>query len=67
MPFIRIPGARIVACRRFRSRVGAMEETVTTLSGWHNGMRCFPYATLYIALLIGQAVAMMVWVAYGLT
>jgi hypothetical protein len=66
MPFIRTPGARIVACRRFRSRVGAMEEPVTTLSGWHNGMRCFPYATLYVALLIGQAVATMVWVAYGL-
>jgi hypothetical protein len=44
-----------------------MEERVRTLSRWHNGMRCFPYATLYIALLIGQAVAMMVWVAYGLT
>ena len=43
-----------------------MEERVRTLSGWHNGMRCFPYATLYIALLIGQAVATMVWVAYGL-
>jgi hypothetical protein len=65
MPFIRIPGARIVACRRFRSRVGAMEERVRTLSGGHNGMRCFPYATLYVALLIGQVLAMMVWVAYG--
>jgi hypothetical protein len=42
-----------------------MEERVRTLSGWHNGMRCFPYATLYIALLIGQVLAMMVWVAYG--
>jgi hypothetical protein len=29
-------------------------------------LRCFPYAALYIGLLIGHAVALAAWVLYGL-
>jgi hypothetical protein len=36
---------------------------VRTFSRRHHGWRHFPYDTLYVALLIGQAFAMAVWVA----
>jgi hypothetical protein len=31
----------------------------------HNGLSHFPYEPLYVVLLIGQAVALLAWVAYG--
>jgi hypothetical protein len=36
-----------------------------TFSGEHYGMSRFPYETLYVALLIVQALAVLGWVMYS--
>jgi hypothetical protein len=38
-----------------------------TFSGEHHGMSRFPYETLYVALLIAQALAVLAWVMYSAT
>jgi hypothetical protein len=40
---------------------------VRTFSGEHHGMSRFPYETLYVGLLIVQALAVLAWVMYSLT
>ena len=37
-----------------------------TLSGGHNRLSRFPYETLYVTLLIVQALVLLAWVAYAL-
>ena len=38
-----------------------------TFSGEHHGMSRFPYETLYVTLLVGQALAVLAWVMYSPT
>jgi hypothetical protein len=52
---------------RFHSQVRVTGGAVRTFSGEHHRMSRFPYETLYVALLIAQALAVLAWVMYTLT
>jgi hypothetical protein len=51
----------------FTLEVRVTGGAVRTFSGEHHGMSRFPYETLYVALLIAQALAVLAWVMYSPT
>jgi hypothetical protein len=42
-----------------------IKVTLMTSSRGHDGLRRFPYNTLYAALLIGQALLLVAFIIYG--
>jgi hypothetical protein len=67
MPLARVRCAPYSALQTdftLRVRVGG---AVRTFAGQHHGMSRFPYETLYVGLLIVQALAVLAWVMYSLT
>ena len=50
----------------FTLEVRVTGGAVRTIAGQHHGMSRFPYETLYVGLLIVQALAVLAWVMYSL-
>ena len=68
MPLARVRCARYSALQTdFTLRVRVTGGAVRTFAGQHHGMSRFPYETLYVGLLIVQALAVLAWVMYSLT
>ena len=67
MPLARVRCAPYSALADFTLKVRVTGGAVRTFSGEHHGMSRFPYETLYVALLIAQALAVLAWVMYSLT
>jgi hypothetical protein len=51
----------------FTLEVRVTGGAMRAFAGQHHGMSRFPYETLYVGLLIVQALAVLAWVMYSLT